>query len=426
MSTDLCVLGMGYIGLPTACTFATHGLKVVGVDVNQRVVDLLRNGEPHIQEPGLRALVKDAVRSGNLSITDEPTEADAFLIAVPTPIQGDKRADLSYVRSAAESIVAWLRKGNLVVLESTCPPGTTANVLAPILAKSGLRPSEDFHLVYSPERVLPGKILTELVENSRVVGGIDSASAEAGRGLYRRFVQGEIILTDATTAELVKLMENTYRDVNIAVANEFARLAEGLGVDVWHAIELANRHPRVQILRPGPGVGGHCISIDPWFLVEADPASAALIKQARVTNDSQPAHVVELIRQAAGGRLEGLRVAALGLAYKADVDDLRESPALAVASGLAASGATVRTYEPMAASAMAPGAEAAASLAEALEGADAVVLLVDHRELIDLDPAMAAGLMKGRLAFDTRGRWISDVWRAAGFDFHLLGAPPHG
>lgn len=423
---DLCVLGMGYIGLPTACTFATHGLKVVGVDVNQRVVGLLRNGKPHIQEPGLRDLVKDAMRSGNLSISEEPVEADAFLIAVPTPIQADKRADLSYVRSAAESMVGWLRKGNLVVLESTCPPGTTAKVVAPILAQSGLQPGEDFHLVYSPERVLPGRILTELVENSRVVGGIDRASAEAGRDLYQRFVKGEIVLTDATTAELVKLMENTYRDVNVAVANEFARLAEGLGVDVWQAIELANRHPRVQILRPGPGVGGHCISIDPWFLVEADPASAALIKQARETNDGQPAYVVDLIRRAAGGRLDGLRVAALGLAYKADVDDLRESPALAVASGLVASGASVCTYEPMAAEASVPGAEAAASLPDALEGAAAVVLLVDHRAFVELDPEMAAGLMQGRLAFDSRGRWNPESWRAAGFDLHVLGAPAYG
>lgn len=426
MSTDLCVMGMGYIGLPTACTFATHGLRVVGVDTNQRVVHLLRNGEPHIQEPGLRALVKDALQSGNLSIKEEPTQAEAFLVAVPTPIQADKRADLSYVRSAAESMVDYLRRGNLVVLESTCPPGTTANVVAPILARSGLQPGKDFHLVYSPERVLPGKILTELAENSRVVGGIDPASAEAGRDLYQRFVKGEIVLTDATTAELVKLMENTYRDVNIAVANEFAGLAEGLGVNVWHAIELANRHPRVQILRPGPGVGGHCISIDPWFLVEADPASTALIKQARETNDSQPAHVVDLIRQAAGGRLEGFQVAALGLAYKADVDDLRESPALAVASGLAVLGADVRTYEPMAPSALAPGAKAAASVAEALEQADAVVLLVDHRELLKIDPEMAAGLMSGRLVFDTRGRWNPESWRAAGFEFHLLGAPAHG
>jgi UDP-N-acetyl-D-mannosaminuronic acid dehydrogenase len=420
---SLCVLGLGYIGLPTASTFATHGLRVVGVDVNRRIVDVLRNGEVHIQEPGLRGLVQTAFGSGNLRVAEQPEASDAFLIAVPTPIQSDKRADLSAVRAAARAIVPALRPGNLVVLESTSPPRTTVDVLAPILAESGLRPGEDFWLAYSPERVLPGQILRELIENARVIGGVNRASAEAGRELYSAFVRGEIVLTDATTAEMVKLMENTYRDVNIAVANEFAALAERFGVDVWEAIALANRHPRVAVLRPGPGVGGHCISVDPWFLVESAPEATDLIRQARLVNDRQPQRVVGRL-EAALGDLRGKIVATLGLAYKADVDDLRESPALEVVRHLAAAGAEVRTFEPYAPAASIPGAQAAASLEAALDGAEAVVLLVDHRAFASLDPSWAAGRMRGRVAFDTRGVWPRARWEQSGFAFHVLGVGP--
>ena len=417
---SLCVLGMGYIGLPTACTFASNGLGVIGVDVNRRVVEVLRNGEIHIQEPGLRALVQAAFGSGNLRVAEHPEPADAFVIAVPTPIRDDKRADLSAVRAAAEAIAGQLRPGNLVVLESTSPPRTTVDVLAPILERSGLRAGTDFYLAYSPERVLPGQILRELIENARVIGGINRASAEAGRDLYAVFVRGEILLTDATTAEMVKLMENTYRDVNIAVANEFARLAERFGVDVWEAIALANRHPRVDILRPGPGVGGHCISVDPWFLVEAAPDETALIRQARDVNDEQPGRVVARLRSALDG-LAGKKLAVLGLAYKADVDDLRESPALEVAARLAAEGASVQTYEPNAPSVTAAGARAAASLEAALEGADALILLVDHRALAQLPPAQAASRMRGRVVFDSRGVLPRAAWEQAGFTVHVLG-----
>jgi UDP-N-acetyl-D-mannosaminuronic acid dehydrogenase len=418
---SLCVLGLGYIGLPTASTFATNGLQVIGVDVNRRIVDVLRNGEIHIQEPGLRGLVQAAFESGKLRVAEQPEPADVFLIAVPTPIQADKRADLTAVRAAARAIAPLLRPGNLVVLESTSPPRTTVDVVAPILADSGLRPGEDFWLAYSPERVLPGQILRELIENARVIGGINRASAEAGRELYAIFVRGEIVLTDATTAEMVKLMENTYRDVNIAVANEFAALAEGFGVDVWEAIALANRHPRVAVLRPGPGVGGHCISVDPWFLVESSPEATELIRQARLVNDRQPERVVRRLEAALGG-LRGKIIAALGLAYKADVDDLRESPALEVARRLAAAGATVRTFEPNMPTATVADAHAAPSLEAALQGADAMILLVDHRGLAGLDPAWAAQRMRGRVAFDTRGVLPRAAWEQAGFKLHVLGA----
>jgi UDP-N-acetyl-D-mannosaminuronic acid dehydrogenase len=416
---SLCVLGMGYIGLPTASMFAKSGLHVVGVDINRRVIDVLRNGEIHIQEPGLRALVQEAFDSGRLRVADRPESADAFVIAVPTPILEDKRADLRAVRSAAEAVAPVLRQGNLVVLESTSPPRTTVDVLAPLLEGSGMRAGSDFSVAYSPERVLPGQILRELVENARVIGGINPASAEAGRDLYRRFVEGEIVLTDATTAEMVKLMENTYRDVNIAVANEFARLAERFGVDVWEAIDLANRHPRVRILNPGPGVGGHCISVDPWFLVEADPEDTRLIRQARLVNDTQPERVVSALGQALGG-IDGKTVTLLGLAYKANVDDLRESPAVEVARQLARGGARVRTFEPNAPASLVEGAVAAPSLEAALDGADGLALLVDHREFTGLTPA-AAGAMRGRVVFDGRGVLDRSSWRAAGFTLITLG-----
>jgi UDP-N-acetyl-D-mannosaminuronic acid dehydrogenase len=418
--TKICVLGMGYIGLPTASTLASHGFKVLGVDVNRHVIDILRNGEIHIQEPGLKTLVHAAFHSGNLEVFDKPQEADAFIIAVPTPILEDKRADMRYVTAAAESIVPYLRNGNLVMLESTSPPRTTVDLVAPILERSGLRPGEDFYLTYSPERVMPGRILQELIENARVVGGINPASAEAGRDLYASFVRGDILITDATTAEMVKLMENTYRDVNIAIANEFARLAERFGVDVWEAISLANLHPRIDILRPGPGVGGHCISVDPWFFVEKAPDLALLIKQARLVNDGQPIFATTSISRVLGG-LDGRRIAALGLAYKADVDDLRESPALEVAQQLSEQGAQVFTYEPFAPGISAPGCVARASLKETLDGSDAVVLLVDHRQFRQMEPSQAAAMMPGRVAFDTRGVWDREAWEGAGFQLSVLG-----
>ena len=416
----ICVLGLGYIGLPTASTFATHGMQVVGVDVNQRVVEVLRNGEIHIHEPGLRTLVQAAFGSGNLTISEVPYEADAFVIAVPTPILEDKRADMRYVEAAAESIVPHLRAGNLVVLESTSPPRTTIDRVAPILERSGLKAGEDFYLAYTAERVLPGKILHELLENARVIGGINPASAEAARDLYATFVRGEVHLTDATTAEMVKLMENTYRDINIAIANEFGRLGEYLGVDIWRGIELANLHPRVNILRPGPGVGGHCIGVDPWFLVEAAPEQSQLIRQARQVNDAQPEHVLHLVERALDG-LDGKTVAALGLAYKADVDDLRESPAVAVVKHLIKAGMKVRCYEPFAPLMIVEGALTFHSLEEVLDGADAVLLLVDHTEFRDAKPATLANYMPGRVTVDTRGVWSSEAWEAAGFKFVRLG-----
>ena len=417
----VCVLGMGYIGLPTASTLAINGLEVVGIEISQRILRLLRDGEIHIHEPGLRTLVRAAFQSGNLRMSDTPEDADAFIIAVQTPILENRNADMSYVISAAESILPHLKEGNLVVLESTSPPRTTIDMIEPVLERGGLKAGEDFFLAYTPERVLPGQILRELIDNARVIGGINRASAEAGKELYITFVRGEILLTDATTAEMVKLMENTYRDINIAAANEFSRLAERFGVDIWEAIELANLHPRVNILRAGPGVGGHCISIDPWFLVQAAPDLTNLIREARAVNDGQPQFAADMIEAELGG-LEDRRIAALGLAYKADVDDLRESPAIAVSAHLASRGARVQTYEPFALEQSAPDCRPAPSLKDALKDAEAIILLVDHRQFRELDPDEIARLMPGRLAFDTRGIWDRDAWGQAGFQLRILGA----
>ncbi|TEU00006.1 MAG: nucleotide sugar dehydrogenase [Anaerolineales bacterium] len=416
----ICVLGLGYIGLPTASTFATHGVQVVGVDVNQRVVEVLRNGEIHIHEPGLRTLVQAAFHSENLRVTEQPEPADAFIIAVPTPITPEKQADMQYVVAATESIVPHIQAGNLVMLESTSPPRTTVDLLAPILERSGLKAGEDFFLAYSPERVLPGRILQELIENARVIGGINRVSAEAGRDLYSLFVRGEILLADATSAEMVKLMENTYRDTNIALANEFSRLGLHYGVDIWRAIEIANLHPRVNILKPGPGVGGHCVSVDPWFLVEGAPELTPLIRQAREVNDAQPENVIALVEETLGD-LKGRRITALGLSYKPNVDDLRESPAIEIVRALVGKGAEVLFYEPFAQGAEVEGAREAPSLEEAFQGSEGIVLLVDHKVFHDLDPTWVAGFLEVKTAIDACGAWDRQVWRDAGFQIEVLG-----
>jgi len=449
----ICFIGLGYIGLPTASTFAIHGFKVLGVDINPNIINTLNKGEIHIHEPGLRDVVTRAIHSGNFSFSTQLAEADAFIIAVPTPFkdqeQGDyngqkyKLADMRAVTSATEAILPNLRKGNLVILESTSPPLTTLNLVKPILERSGLKAGVDFYLCYSPERVLPGQILRELIENARVVGGITPESAKAGHDLYATFVKGEIFETDATTAEMVKIMENTTRDVNIAIANEFSRLAEKFGVDVWEAISLANRHPRINILSPGPGVGGHCISVDPWFFVEAAPELTPLIYHARQVNDAQPHFVVEKIKQAffalSGaersrsavdgnaaedgglGILNGKKIAALGLAYKPDVDDLRESPATEVVHLLQQAGAQGKVWEPFKPDAVMQGIDMAPNLETALQDADAIVLLVKHTEFKNFNPKEIATKTQARIIIDCVHAWDAITWQNAGFTVHLLG-----
>lgn len=424
-------MGLGYIGLPTASTFATHGVKVVGVDVNPHVVKTLGKGDIHIHEPGLRTVVEAALKSGNMTVSSQPEEADAFLIAVPTPFQEGrsaeyegrqyKLADMGAVIAATEAIVPFLRKGNLVILESTSPPRTTIDLVQPILERSNLKAGSDFFLCYSPERVLPGQILRELIENARVVGGVTPESAEAGRDLYEIFVKGKIIETDATTAEMVKLMENTTRDINIAIANEFSRLAEKFGVDVWEAIRLANLHPRINILNPGPGVGGHCISVDPWFFVETAPELTPLIYNARKVNDEQPHFVVAKVKQALG-ELKGKRIAALGLAYKPDVDDLRESPAVEIVHLLDKEGALVKAWEPFKPNASLKGVDLSPSLEDALKDAEAILLLVRHKEFGSITSDKIASKTEARIVIDCVNAWNLDDWQRGGFQLFHLGS----
>ena len=417
--SKICVLGLGYIGLPTASAFARSGISVTGVDNNPKIVESLQKGVLHIKEPGLDAFVQEAFQSGRLKVVSKPEKAEAFIIAVPTPIYHDKSADLSFVKSAAESIQPVLERGNLVVLESTSPPRTTREIVAPILERSGLKAGTDFLLAYSPERVLPGQIIRELTENARVIGGVDRASAEAGRDLYRAFARGEIVLTDATTAETVKLMENTYRDVNIALANEMLRMGEEFGIDIWEAIATANLHPRGNIMMPGPGVGGHCISVDPWFLVEAAPNLTSLIRTAREVNDSQPEYVVRRVESILGN-LAGRKIAVLGLTYKPDVDDVRESPSVEIVRLLSARGADVAACDPLAPEVDHPGWRAQ-SVEEAVGGADALILLVGHQPYRALAPESLRTLMKQPVSIDCQHAWDRTRWEACGFQFHQLG-----
>lgn len=419
--TKICVLGLGYIGLPTASTFAAHGIKVIGVDVNPDVINELRNGRLHIYEPGLQKIFQSVLKSKSLIISEKPEMADAFIISVPTPFYNDKTADMRSVSAATESIVPFLRKGNLVVLESTSPPLTTANLVVPILEKTGLHAGKDFLVAYSPERVLPGKILQELIENARVIGGINAESANAGRDLYAVFVKGEIILTTATTAEMVKLMENTYRDVNIAVANEFSRLAERFGINVWEAIRIANLHPRVKILDPGPGVGGHCISVDPWFLVEAAPDITPLILASRQVNDGQPHFVVSRAKQLLKNKWEGKHITCLGLSYKPDVDDLRESPAVEVAELLTHTGCKVNAFEPFKPNAKFATFDTSSSLDKSLEKSQLIILLVAHSSFKSLKPETLAKLTKCRVILDTVHALDQKKYEKAGFTVHTLG-----
>ncbi len=427
----ICVIGLGYIGLPTAATFAANGLNVLGVDIQPDIVKSLNRGEIHIHEPGLREAFKAAHQSGKFKAALKPEEADAFIIAVPTPFKHNetgeyqgasyKLADMRAVISAAESIVPYLRNGNLVILESTSPPRTTTDLVAPILQKSALKAGSDFHLCYSPERVLPGQIMRELIENARVIGGVTPESAKAGADLYSVFVKGQIVQTDSNTAEMVKLMENTYRDVNIAIANEFSRLADKFGVDVWEAIPIANLHPRVKILSPGPGVGGHCISVDPWFFVETAPELTPLIYHSRKVNDAQPGFVVDVVKRKLGG-LKGKKIAALGLAYKPDVDDLRESPAVEVVHLLQNAGADVLACEPFKPDANLPGITIAPTIDEAIRNADAIVLLVKHTEFTNLKPESVAKMTNARIVVDTINSWASPGWQKAGFRVMKLGS----
>jgi UDP-N-acetyl-D-mannosaminuronic acid dehydrogenase len=406
------VLGLGYVGLPVCAVFASRGFDVIGVDIDPRIIETINGGRIHIVEPDLDMLVQAAVSAGKLRATLTPETADVFIIAVPTPFRENHEPDLRFVEQATSMIAPLLTKNNLIVLESTCPVGTTEKICdwirdkrPDLVVPDPDREKCDIHIAHCPERVLPGSVLRELVDNDRIVGGISPRCAEAASQLYEAFVKGEMHLTNARTAELAKLVENAYRDVNIAFANELSIICERLHVNVWELIELANRHPRVNILKPGPGVGGHCIAVDPWFIIAAAGEQAKLMRTARAVNDAKPAIVLEKIR-AAASRLRHPVIACLGLSYKADIDDLRESPAVDIVENLArASIGDILVVEPNVARLPPRLADFAqvrlSEMYRALDAADIIVLLVDHRQFKRVDRE----LLKPKIVVDTRGLW---------------------
>lgn len=403
------VIGLGYIGLPTAAVIASRGKEVIGIDVSQKAVETINQGKVHIVEPDLDMVVQAAVTMGKLRASMTPEPADAFMIAVPTPFKDGHQPDLSYIEAAAKAIAPVLEKGNLVVLESTSPVGATEKLASwlqeqrPDLHFPGVSSGEpNMYVAHCPERVLPGRVLEELVSNDRIIGGITSKCCEKATELYKTFVRGDCISTNARTAEMAKLTENSFRDVNIAFANELSIICDKLKINVWELIALANRHPRVNILSPGPGVGGHCIAVDPWFIVDSAPDEARIIRAAREINDHKPDYVVSKIKEAAD-QFKRPVVACLGLAFKADIDDLRESPALDITCELAqANVGQILAVEPniqeLPAKLQGQGVELV-SLQHALEVANVLVVLVDHKPF----KALQSNDINTKVVVDTRG-----------------------
>ncbi|GGD75164.1 UDP-N-acetyl-D-mannosamine dehydrogenase [Lacimicrobium alkaliphilum] len=403
------VIGLGYIGLPTAAVIASRGIEVIGVDVSQKAVDTINQGKVHIVEPDLDMVVQAAVTMGKLRASMTPEPADAFMIAVPTPFKENHQPDLSYIEKAAEAIAPVLEKGNLIILESTSPVGATEKLAGWLQA---LRPDLYFpdqgnaepniHVAHCPERVLPGRVLEELVSNDRIIGGLTPKCCDKAIELYKTFVRGECIPTTARTAEMAKLTENSFRDVNIAFANELSIICDELKIDVWELIALANRHPRVNILKPGPGVGGHCIAVDPWFIVDSAPESARIIRTAREINDHKPEYVISRVK-AAADEFKRPVIACLGLAFKADIDDLRESPALDITADLVESGiGEVLAVEPNIHSlpeCLKDKNVRLVSLHQALEEANVLVVLVDHKPF----KALTNNDINTKVVVDTRG-----------------------
>lgn len=394
----LCTIGLGYIGLPTSIMFAKHNVEVVGVDVKKDVIDALNNGEIHIEEPGLQTALDEVIAMGTFRASITPESADVFIIAVPTPNNQDlyKSCDLTYVINAIKSILPYLKRGNIIIVESTIAPRSMDDVIKPLVDQTGFVIGKDIYLVHCPERVLPGQIFHELVFNNRIVGGITPACEEAGAIVYSTFVKGEIIKTDARTAEMSKLMENTFRDVNIALANELANVCHRLEINVLDVIEMANKHPRVNIHTPGPGVGGHCLAVDPYFIVAKAPEIAQLIKLSRTINTSMPQFVVENVNKLMNN-VEGKVVTILGLTYKGNVDDIRESPAIEVFKQLQAEhNYEVRAYDPHVKLDW-----VIQDLEQAVKDSDLIVVLSDHDEFKEFrDPDFST--MSNIRIFDTK------------------------
>jgi len=373
VAKKIVVIGTGYVGLPLAMMLARSGYEVIGVDIEENIVNAINEGVLHLAEEDIKRVFQEPQVKKNLRAQKTPCEADVFIISVPTPLDEKKRiADLSQVIAGVESILPHLRQGNLVIIESTVPPLTCRETIAPLIEKTGMKVGEDIFLCHCPERILPGNVFEEIVHNDRVIGGLGNRASQMAREIYASFVKGKLYLTDDVTAELVKLMENTYRDVNIALANEFAAVAEGLGVDIMQVIELANKHPRVNILNPGIGTGGHCIPVDPWFIKQVDPVNSRLIHIARLINDDVPHRIAAKIRKALRD-IKNPRIVALGVTYKPDTYDVRNSPALKIIELLRADGYRVKAYDPLAEG------YRYSSIKDIAKGADCLVILVEHQ-----------------------------------------------
>lgn len=418
----ICVIGMGYIGLPTSIIFANRGYRVYGCDINDDIVKNVNNKVSRLEEPELKERLKNAVDSGLLTAYNKPVVSDVYIIAVPTPVNNNTKAtNLEFVRSAVLSILDILKKGDTIILESTIPPGTTRDVVAIMIKSTGLVPGRDVLLAHAPEKAIPGRLFFELEHNDRVVGGIDEQSTDRVFDLYSQMTSGQLIKTDCTTAEMVKLMENTYRDVNIALANEFAKLCETLGINVWSVIEYANHHPRVKVHQPGPGVGGHCIAVDPWFLVNAAPDIMKLVRLARETNDGMPAFTVSKLKGIlTDSKVGDPKVAVLGLTFKANIDDVRESPSVTVCNILAEEGIRYAAYDPWVKEDLVRGQTQ--SLEEAVRDSDIILFLVNHDRFRSCEPEKLGKIMRNKIVLDTKNGIEREAFEKAGFRTYLLGS----
>lgn len=397
MKVKLTVVGLGYIGLPTSIMFAKHGVDVLGVDINQKTIDSLQSGKVNIEEPGLQEVFEEVLEAGKLKVSTQPDEADAFIISVPTPNNDDEyeSCDISIVLSAVNSVLPHLKKGDTIIVESTIAPRTMDDHVKPLIEEKGFTIGEDVYLVHCPERVLPGKILEELVYNNRIIGGVTPNCVEAGKRVYSTFVQGEMIETNARTAEMSKLMENTYRDLNIALANEITKISNNLDINVLDVIEMANKHPRVNIHSPGPGVGGHCLAVDPYFIIAKDPEHSPLIQTGRKVNRSMPEYVVENVKRILSD-VEDAKVSVFGLTYKGDVDDIRESPAFDIYKLLQEESLEVTAYDPHVELDFVE-----KDIKKATENASLVLILSDHSEFKSFKDSDFAN-MKNKIIFDTK------------------------
>ena len=412
----VCILGMGYIGMPTACMLANNGYEVIGVEIDNEIINKLNSGKLHIDEPDLEEMFLKAYKDKKIKVKAELEKSDVYIVAVQTPLTNQKKADLSHVISATNMIKDYISNGCLVILESTSPPGTTRNIVGDIIYRStGLKGGRDYHLAFCPERVLPGKIVYELINNDRIIGGIDEESAKEAEVLYRSFVKGKIKTTTLEVAEFVKLAENTFRDVNIALSNELVIICEKYGINVWEVIQFANLHPRVNILNPGPGVGGHCIPIDPWFILENVDVKDTLIKKSRYINDDVPFRISDKIADIVVGYKKP-KVTIFGVSYKENIGDARESPAIVIYNELTKKGINVSAYDPL----VSQFVHLLSSLEDSLKDSDLLLLFVGHEKFKEISLERISSLMRNKNIFDTRNFFDKKIVEKYGFKYYFI------